>query len=78
MMTSKIIAILSRGLLGCNIMVMTAKQKVLDAVQKLPDDASFEDAIERIVFLSKIEKGIEEADSGRTLDHEEVKKRFLG
>ena len=58
-------------------MTDTAKHKVLDAIEKLPDDATFDDAIERIVFLAKIEEGLRQADLGQTVDHEEAKKRLL-
>ena len=32
----------------------TAKQKILEAIEKLPPDATLEDAIERLVFLAKV------------------------
>ena len=54
---------------------MTAKQKVLQAVQDLPDDASIEDAMERLLFLAKIEKGLEQADAGQTISHADVKEK---
>lgn len=53
---------------------MTTKQKVMKAVQALRDDASFEDAMERLLFLAKVEKGIQQVDTGRTIPHEKVKK----
>ena len=55
-----------------------AKKKILRAVEQLPDDATIEDAIERLYFLAKIEKGIREADSGLTVSHDEAKKRLSG
>ncbi len=57
-------------------MADTKKQKVLEVVRRLPDDATFDDAIERILFLAKIEKGREQADRGETISHDEVKQRF--
>lgn len=54
---------------------MTIKEKVLQAVKGLPDDALIEDAMERLYFLAKIEKGIQEADDGEMLTHAEVKQR---
>jgi predicted transcriptional regulator len=57
--------------------VVTAKQRALAAVEKLPADATIEDAIERLVFLAKIERGIAEVDAGRGVDHAEVKRRVL-
>ena len=55
---------------------MTTKQKVLQAVQSLPHDASFEDAMERLLFLAKIEKGLQQADAGQTMAHKEVKQKM--
>lgn len=55
----------------------TAKQKVLDAIEKLPADATLEDAIERLVLLAKIERGLAELDAGQGIDHTEAKHRLL-
>ena len=55
-----------------------AKKKILKVVEQLPDDATIEDAIERLYFLAKIEKGIREADAGMTVSHDEAKKRLSG
>jgi len=55
-----------------------AKKEILRAVEQLPDDATIEDAIERLYFLAKIEKGIREADGGLTVSHDEAKKRLSG
>ncbi|MGH2360137.1 MAG: hypothetical protein ACRDGM_06295 [bacterium] len=55
----------------------TAKQKVLEAIEKLPADATLEDAIERLVLLAKIERGLAELDAGKGVDHTEAKRRLL-
>ena len=55
---------------------MTEKEKVLEAVKSMPDDASIEDAMERLLFLAKIEKGILQADAGESIPHERVKERM--
>ena len=55
---------------------MTSKQRVLQAVQDLPDDASIEDAMERLLFLAKIEKALCQADAGKTVSHAQVKDRM--
>lgn len=41
----------------------STKQKVLEALGRLPSDATFEDAIDRIVLLAKIERGLAELDA---------------
>ena len=55
----------------------SAKQRVLEAVEGLPADATIEDAMERLYFLAKIQRGLEQADAGETMTHEEAKKRLL-
>ena len=54
---------------------MTITEKVLQAVQNLPDDAAIEDAMERLLFMAKIERGLQQADEGQTISHDEVKER---
>ena len=56
--------------------LMTTKEKVLQAVSNLPDDASIEDVMDRLLFLAKIERGLQQADSGQTIAHSEVKERM--
>ena len=55
---------------------MTTKERVIQSLSDLPNDASIEDAMERLLFLSKIERGIQQADSGQTIPHDEVRKRM--
>ena len=54
----------------------TARERILAALQDLPDDATFDDAIERLVFLAKIDAGLAELDAGKGIPHEEVKRRL--
>jgi hypothetical protein len=55
----------------------TVKQRVLAALEKLPANATFEDAIKRLVFLAKIDRGLAEVDNGKGIDHDEVKRRLV-
>jgi predicted transcriptional regulator len=52
------------------------KEKVLQSVQSLPDDASIEDAMERLLFLAKVQRGLQQADAGQTVPHNQVKERM--
>ena len=54
----------------------SAKQRILEAIEKLPADASLADAIERLVFLAKIERGLAELDSGQGVEHSEAKRQL--
>jgi predicted transcriptional regulator len=46
------------------------------AIQDLPEDATVEDAMERLYFLAKVERGLEQSESDETIPHEEIKARF--
>ena len=55
---------------------MTVKEQALKAVQALPETATFEDVFERLLFISKIERGLAEADAGQLIPHEQIKARY--
>jgi len=55
---------------------MTTKEKVLQAVKNLPDDASIEDVMDCLLLMAKIERGIQQADAGQTIAHSQVKERM--
>ena len=55
---------------------MTTKEKVIQAVQALPEDASIEDAMERLLLLAEVERGLQQANAGELIPHEKVKERM--
>jgi hypothetical protein len=55
---------------------VTAKQAILQAIQDLPDDASVEDAFERLYFLYEIERGASQAERGDGVSQEEARRRM--
>ena len=54
----------------------STKELLRETADKLPENASVEDAMERLYFLAKIERGIEQTNAGKTLSHEEVGRRL--
>jgi predicted transcriptional regulator len=55
---------------------VATKQRILEALSDLAEDASVEDAIERLYLLAKAERGLAQLDAGQGLDHDEVKRRI--
>lgn len=55
---------------------MTVKEQALKAVAALPETATFEDVLERLLFISKVERGLADADAGKLIPHEQLKARF--
>lgn len=56
---------------------MTIKEQLHSAIDSLPDQATIDDAMEKIYFMYKVEKGIEQADNGQTVPHEEAKEKIF-
>ena len=52
------------------------RDRIIELLRELPADATMDDAIEKLVFLAKIECGITELDGGQGVPHEEVKRRL--
>lgn len=54
----------------------TAKDLLQEAADHLPTDASVEDAMERLLFLAKIERGKADREVERLVEHDEVRRRL--
>jgi hypothetical protein len=52
------------------------KDEVNSLLQKLPDDASFEDIQYHLYVLEKIRRGVERADSEGPISHDAAKERL--
>ena len=55
---------------------MTAKEEILRLLEALPDDVTFEDALERLIVLYDVQQGLEQLDRGEVIPHEEAKRRI--
>lgn len=53
---------------------LTAKQRALEALGTLPEDATLDEAIERLSFIAKVEDGLRQSEKGDVVSHEEVKR----
>ena len=54
----------------------TTRDRILDALRNLPEDATVDDAIERLLFLAKVDAGLAELDAGKGIPHAEAKRRL--
>jgi predicted transcriptional regulator len=52
---------------------MSQKETMLEAIKKLPENARYDDAIEEIRILQRIEEGEQAADEGRVRPHDELR-----
>ena len=52
------------------------RDRMVEAIRELPANATVDDAIERLVFLAKIEIGLAQLDRNEGISHDEAKRRL--
>ena len=57
--------------------MQTAKQAAKQIVDHVPDQASWDDIMYEFYVKQKIEKGLKAVEEGRTVSHEDAKRRLL-
>lgn len=55
-----------------------AKDTARHIIDHLPDQATWDDIMYEFYVKQKIEAGLKAADEGRTVPHDEAKRRLLG
>jgi len=51
------------------------REKLMETIKDMPQDFELEALMEKLVFIEKVEKGLEQLESGNTITHEQVKQR---
>jgi len=55
---------------------MTVKELAIRSIERLPDEATWEDVEERIRFVAGVRKGLRELDEGKGIAHPTVREEF--
>ena len=55
---------------------MTKKELMHKVVDQLPDEADWDEAIDRLLYIKGIERGLADVKAGKTISHEELLKRI--
>ncbi|MEO1075513.1 MAG: hypothetical protein AAFX41_06045 [Bacteroidota bacterium] len=55
---------------------ISPKDRALSAIRALPDDAMFEDAMETLYDLIRIQEGVSRIDTDTFVPQEEARRRF--
>ena len=50
------------------------KSTILHTLNELPSKFNLDEFLERLIVIEKIEEGMEEAKTGKTVSHDKVKK----
>ncbi|MEH2464632.1 hypothetical protein [Nostoc sp.] len=54
----------------------TVKYQVLKAVEEMPQDITFDEVMEHLYFLYKVDRGLKEVETGNSISHAEAKKQI--
>lgn len=52
------------------------QDKIIEIVNRQPEDSTYEEIIKEIIFDGMIEQGLDDVRNGRTISNEEMKKRI--
>jgi predicted transcriptional regulator len=58
--------------------MQTAKQAATQIINQISDQASWDEIMYEFYVKQKIEKGLKAVEDGRTVSHEDAKRRLLG
>jgi predicted transcriptional regulator len=58
------------------MLIMSDREQVLDTVQKMPEDASFAQIVDRLNLLAAVREGLEQSDRGEGTPAEEVRDKM--
>jgi hypothetical protein len=54
-------------------LAMITKEKVIDSLKNMPDSFSIDELIDKLVFIEKVEKGLEQSEKGEVYTSEQAK-----
>ena len=52
------------------------REKAIETINEFPQEFELEELFERLLFVDKVEKGLEQIEDGKTVSHEEVKAKI--
>ena len=56
--------------------MQSVKKNAIKVIEQLPDESTVEDIMEQLLFMQKVEEGLEDIRQARVTSHEDVKKRL--
>ena len=54
----------------------TDKQRMLEILERQPDDSSYDELLRELAFERMVERGVADVQAGRTISHEEMGRRI--
>ena len=57
-------------------MSSNVKQQATEVIERLPQDATIDDVMEKLYFLAKVRRGLGQIEAGEVVSHEEARRRL--
>ena len=55
---------------------MITKTQIINSLDNLPENITIDQIIDRLIYIEKIQKGIEDSENGRVYTKNEAKKKL--
>ena len=55
---------------------MITKTHLISTLEKLPENLTIDQVIDHIIFIEKVQKGLEDSENGRVYTNEEARKKL--
>ncbi len=56
---------------------MITKTQIIDTLNLLPEKLTIDQLIEHLIFIEKVQKGLDDSNSGKVNSKEETKKKLI-
>jgi hypothetical protein len=57
-------------------MNMITKTQIINTLDKLPENLTIDQVIDHLIFVEKVQKGLDDSKNGRIYTHEEAKQKL--
>jgi predicted transcriptional regulator len=55
---------------------MITKTQLINTLNQLPENMTIDQVIDHLIFVEKVQKGLEDSENGRVFTHDEAKQKL--
>jgi predicted transcriptional regulator len=54
------------------------KTQILETLEGLPEEFTIDELVDKLIIIERINKGLKDIEEGKSMAHEEAKKKVMG
>ena len=54
------------------------KTQILETLEGLPEEFTIDELVDKLIIIERINKGLRDIEEGKSMSHEEAKKKVMG